>query len=102
MVQEALAFLGSRTPNEAYEEAVLEEVTAAYRGRLEALKRERQLARQGSDDPNVRHELMLDVLEVERNTLLRLRNQQRIDDEVLRSLQRELDLHESRLSNSVA
>jgi Arc/MetJ family transcription regulator len=44
-----------------------------------------------------RQEAMLAVLQVERGTLLRLRDEGRIDDEVMRTLQRELDLTESRM-----
>ena len=39
-----------------------------------------------------------DVLGVERRTAVRLRNQRRISDEVLRQLEHELDLSEARLS----
>ena len=44
-----------------------------------------------------RQEAILSVLQVERETLIRLRDEGRIDDEVMRTLQRELDLTESRM-----
>ena len=48
--------------------------------------------------PTVRSEtaLSLEALRVERETLIRLRDEGRINDEVLRRIERELDLSESR------
>jgi monovalent cation/hydrogen antiporter len=43
-------------------------------------------------------ELLLETLRVERETAIRLRNEGRINDEVLRRIERELDLNESRLA----
>ena len=43
-------------------------------------------------------ELSLEVLRVERETAIRLRNEGRINDTVLRRIERELDLNESRLA----
>jgi hypothetical protein len=44
-----------------------------------------------------RSDAILAVLQVEREALIRLRDEGQIDDEVLRTLQRELDLEESRV-----
>jgi hypothetical protein len=41
--------------------------------------------------------LFLEALRVERETAIRLRDESRINDEVLRRVERELDLTESRL-----
>jgi len=41
--------------------------------------------------------LSLEALRVERETAIRLRDEGRINDEVLRRLERELDLNESRI-----
>ena len=41
--------------------------------------------------------LRTELLRAERDTLLRLRNERRISDEVLRRVQRDLDLEEARL-----
>lgn len=41
--------------------------------------------------------LSLEALQVERRTILRLRNEEVINDEVLRRIQRDIDLAEARL-----
>lgn len=43
------------------------------------------------------HELMRELLQVEREAAIRLRDERRISDEVLRQLQEEADLSELRL-----
>ena len=43
--------------------------------------------------------LSLDLLRLERDTAVRLRNEGKINDEVLRNLERELDLTETRLAH---
>ena len=58
---------------------------------------EREEPIQGVVDHASRQEAILSVLQVERETLIRLRDEGRIDDEVMRTLQRELDLTESRM-----
>ena len=45
-------------------------------------------------------ELSLEALRVERETAIRLRDEGRINDEVLRRIERELDLSESRIAYS--
>jgi hypothetical protein len=44
-----------------------------------------------------RSDAILAVLQAQREALIRLRDEGQIDDEVLRTLQRELDLEESRV-----
>jgi CPA1 family monovalent cation:H+ antiporter len=66
-----------------------------YRHRLSTLKED-------ADDLHSGHykhyvELSRDLLRVERQTAVRLRNEGRINDELLRDLERELDLTEARL-----
>jgi CPA1 family monovalent cation:H+ antiporter len=58
---------------------------------------EREEQVKGLVDHNRRSEAVLAALQVEREALIRLRNEGRIDDEVLRTLQRELDFTESRV-----
>jgi len=41
--------------------------------------------------------LRTELLQAERDTLVRMRNEHRISDEVLRRVQRDLDLEEARL-----
>jgi hypothetical protein len=64
---------------------------------LDALPAEREEPAHGIVDQAQRNAAILAVLLVEREALIRLRDEGRIDDEVLRTLQRELDLEESRV-----
>ena len=73
------------------------ELIGSYQRRLDALPAEREEPMQGLIDHASRQEATLAVLQVERETLIRLRDEGQIDDEVMRTLQRELDLTESRM-----
>ncbi|MEI9813631.1 MAG: Na+/H+ antiporter [Acidobacteriota bacterium] len=82
--------------NQEYAE-LYEDLTHHYAQRLASLQ-------EGDDDDDGnsashgRHiELTLEALRVERETAIRLRDEGRINDEVLRRLERELDLNESRI-----
>jgi CPA1 family monovalent cation:H+ antiporter len=77
--------------------AMFGELIASYQRRLDALPAEREEPAQGLVDQARRSDAILAALEVEREALIRLRNEGRIDDEVLRTLQRELDFAESRV-----
>jgi monovalent cation/hydrogen antiporter len=79
----------------AYQDAV-----ARYKRRLSAITGE-AYPHHGidSDDQAQIVSLSRQLLRVERDTALRLRNEGRINDEVLRQLERELDLTETRLSS---
>jgi Na+/H+ antiporter len=73
-----------------------EELTRHYRQRLASL----QPGDGTSEDVAARArflQLVLEALRVERDTAIRLRDESRINDEVLRGIERELDLAESRL-----
>jgi hypothetical protein len=81
--------------------AVYEDITHHYKGRLGAL------ADQLDDNPKGRSralhhgryiELSRELLRVERSTALDLRDEGRISDELLRRIERELDLGESKLA----
>ena len=68
-----------------------------YQRRLSSLPREGEA--QGLSDAETYRNflgLSLDLLRVERETAVQLRNTGRINDEVLRQLMRELDLNETR------
>jgi CPA1 family monovalent cation:H+ antiporter len=79
----------------AYNDAV-----AKYKRRLSALTGQ-SYAEHGIDAEDQAHviSLSLDLLRLERETAVRLRNEGRINDEVLRNLERELDLTETRLAH---
>lgn len=102
MLREVLVHLGRRRSKDHYEQELLEDLTSTYQQRLDALPPDRRLTHSGTQPGRRRLDAMLDALQVERATLLRLRDEGRIDDEVLRSLQKELDLSESRISSAIA
>jgi Na+/H+ antiporter len=62
------------------------------------------LAQNKNEEESLHHdrflELYLEVIRVERESAIRLRNEGRINDTVLRRLERELDLSESRLTDA--
>ena len=82
------------------------DIPVVDRVRHEFDKRRRLLAADGSnDDPVVLHDdqytaLRLALLAQERATLVQLRDEQQIDDIVLRQVQARLDLEEVRLSRN--
>jgi monovalent cation/hydrogen antiporter len=77
--------------------AIYDDLSRHYRQRLASL-----LPEDGNELEAARHDryltLSLETLRTERETALRLRNEGRINDEVLRRIERELDLSESRLA----
>jgi len=100
MVEAALAYLEQARLKDGDEfAAIYEEIEQRYKHRLKNLI--------GQDDQGVaadRHayarylELSRDLLGTERQTALKLRGDGRINDEVLRKVEHELDLTETRLS----
>src|SRR5580704_14629072 len=97
MLREALVHLGRRRSKNRDQSAMFGELIASYQRRLDAMPAEREEPAQGLVDQARRSDAILAALEVEREALIRLRNEGRIDDEVLRMLQRELDFAESRV-----
>ena len=73
---------------------VFDDLELHYRDRMATL------AEEDTDNHSARHrryvELSRDLLRVERQTAVRLRNERHINDELLREIERELDLAESR------
>ncbi len=74
-----------------------EDLAQHYRQRLASLQLNNPEA---ATDHNHYVELSLETLRVERDTAIRLRNEGRINDAVLRRIERELDLDESRLADT--
>jgi monovalent cation/hydrogen antiporter len=97
LLREALVHLYRRRRKELDLSPMLCELISSYERRLDALPAEREAPLQGIVDQAQRNTAILAVLLVEREALIRLRNEGKIDDEVLRTLQRELDLEESRV-----
>ena len=78
---------------------VYDEVEERYRHRLGALQQNENDAENESAAHVARYkELLKELLRVERHTAVSLRNQGRLNDEVLRRIEHELDLSEIRLS----
>jgi Na+/H+ antiporter len=102
MLREALVHLGRRRSRDRDQAALLGELMSDYQQRLDALPVEREEGGSGTVDQarldrTQRGSAILAVLQVEREALIRLRDEGQIDDEVMRRLQRELDLEESRV-----
>ena len=97
MLREALVHLARKRSKNRDQSAMFGELIASYQRRLDAMPAEREEQVKGLVDHSRRSEAVLAALQVEREALIRLRNEGRIDDEVLRTLQRELDFTESRV-----
>ena len=97
MLQEALVHLARKRSKNRDQSAMFGELIASYQRRLDAMPAEREEQAKGLVDRNSRNEAILATLQVEREVLIRLRNEGRIDDEAMRTLQRELDFTESRV-----
>jgi len=97
MLQAALAYLQTSRENETGDfNAIYEDLEGHYQRRLEILSREHSQQREDILRLHERHNgLLRDMLRVERQTAVRLRNQNQINDETLRHLERELDLREA-------
>jgi monovalent cation/hydrogen antiporter len=103
MLDAALAHLEeSRKEDESEFQEIYDDLTGHYRHRLAAVSGEDDPENVLSPDHRERHtRLLRDLLRVERQTALRLRNQGRINDETLRQLEYELDLREAEPSADV-
>jgi len=76
---------------------VYDDLAGHYRERLASLSSAEPNAK-GAGDHERYVDLSRETLRIERETAVRLRNQGRINDEILRRIERELDLGESRLA----
>ncbi len=97
ILTEAFAYLSRRRSEERHHRAMLDQLVRAYRFRLDSLPSHPEDHEDSAAAMQDRREAILAVIKVERDTLLRLRNSGEIDDTVLRRLQREMDLAESRV-----
>jgi len=89
---------GARARDDAKFADSYEDLTHHYRQRLTSLKLDASPGEVAHHERYV--QLSLEALRVERETAIRLRNEGRINDSVLRRMERELDLSESRLVNT--
>jgi CPA1 family monovalent cation:H+ antiporter len=77
---------------------LLDQLRDTYRHRSEHVERDLHPSHDGEDRELIEHrEIRRTVLDSEREALLRLRAEGEISDEVLRDLERELDLEERRM-----
>jgi CPA1 family monovalent cation:H+ antiporter len=97
LLREALVHLDRKRSKNRDQSAMFGELIASYQQRLDAIPTEREERVQQQVDQVRRSDAILAVLQAEREALIRLRDEGQIDDEVLRTLQRELDLEESRV-----
>jgi CPA1 family monovalent cation:H+ antiporter len=93
--------LNRRRVKERFEPAVIREMLAVYERRLQALPIE-AVEEGEAVSRKQRDALVLEILRIERESLLRLRNDAAISDDVARSIQRELDLLESHVHTGSA
>ena len=98
----ALAFLEGLRENDTAEfAAVYDDISHRYARRLAAMSKESQDSDELSGKELDRYRKLLgELLRLERKTAVQLRNDGRINDEVLRKLEHELDLSETRLTLS--
>ncbi len=100
MVEAALAYLEeARTQDGAEFRSIYEDLAKHYRHRLAKLRGEDHEEIGANPAAYARHiTLTREMLRVERQAAIKLRNEGRINDEVLRRVEHELDLNETRLS----
>lgn len=95
----ALAHLRDASAKDSDSEDVYADLIHHYEQRLATI-RPSEDGEQDATKHNRYIELSLEALRVERNTAIALRDEGRISDEVLRHLERELDLNETRLDGA--
>ena len=101
LVEDVLRYLNRRRVQERFDAAVVTEMLSMYERRLRELPIER-LAGNEAGSRMQRGALLLEILQVERESLIRLRNDASISDDVARSIERDLDLLESHIHTGSA
>src|SRR5271156_3996210 len=97
LLRDAIAHLSRRRAKHKDKSAMFSELIAMYQRRLDSLPPESEGEPRRNVDYSDRKAAMMEVLQVERDSLIRMRDDGNIDEEILRSLQYELDLTESRI-----
>jgi CPA1 family monovalent cation:H+ antiporter len=102
LIEDALRYLSRRRVQDRFDAALVQEMMAMYERRLRALPIEDDEGPHAGSRTR-RDALWLEILQVERESLIQLRNGGAISDDVARSIQRDLDLLESHVhTGSVA
>jgi CPA1 family monovalent cation:H+ antiporter len=100
VLEAALAHLEQSLPdNSEQPDEVYEDVMGHYRSRLAGLNASEEQEQSRNHQRYV--DLSKEAAKVERETAIRLRNEGRINDQVLRRLERELDLTESKYAKTL-
>jgi Na+/H+ antiporter len=97
LLREAIVHLSRKRAKRKGQSELLTELIALYQRRLDALPAEVEAVSMRNIDYSERKTVMLEVLQIERDALIRLRDDGEINEEILRTLQYELDLTESRI-----
>ncbi|MGH9553216.1 MAG: Na+/H+ antiporter, partial [Terriglobales bacterium] len=97
ILETALAYLDESRQNDAGEfNAFYEDLTGHYRHRLSDITGKEDAESSASPEQHERlSRISRELLRLERQTAVRLRNEGRINDETLRQLEHELDLREA-------
>lgn len=101
LVEDVLRYLNRRRVRERFDAAVVTEMLSMYERRLRALPIE-ELDGDEAGSRMQRGALLLEILQVERESLIQLRNDAAISDDVARLIQRDLDLLESHVHTGSA
>jgi Na+/H+ antiporter len=100
--QAAMKLIDDEVGHENFSGDVISRLRAEYDDRLQQLRRcsEQEGAERSGEVATPQYQqLQKRALDVERDAIIRLRNQRVINDKALRRIQRDLDLAEARLSN---
>jgi CPA1 family monovalent cation:H+ antiporter len=101
LVEDVLRYLNRRRVQERFELAVVTEMLSIYERRLRALPME-ELKGDEEGSRIQRDALLLEMLQIERESLIQLRNEAAISDDVARTIERDLDLLESHVHTGSA
>jgi monovalent cation/hydrogen antiporter len=101
LVEDVLRYLNRRRVQKRFDAGVVTEMLSMYERRLRELPIEK-LAGNEAGSRMQRGALLLEILQVERESLVRLRNDAAISDDVVRSIQKDLDLLESHVHTGSA
>lgn len=101
LIEDVLRYLNRRRVRERFDAVVVTEMLSMYERRLQELPI-KELAGDETGSRMQRSALLLEILQVERESLVRLRTDAAISDDVARSIQRDLDLLESHVHTGSA
>jgi NhaP-type Na+/H+ or K+/H+ antiporter len=101
LLEDVLRYLNRRRVQERFDAPVMTEMLSMYERRLRALPIE-ELKGEEEGSRMQRDALLLEILQIERESLIQLRNEAVTSDDVARTIQRDLDLLESHVHTGSA